>query len=510
MVEPPSQPWRKGGRGRGGSGRPQPRSFRRILPLSACLLLAGCADPADATDPTRPPPPTTDRPNLLLIVTDDQESSSLWAMKRTQELLVSRGLSFTRFYAAMPACCPSRASILTGRHVHNHQVWHNGPDVAGGFLAFHEQGHESATVATWLREAGYRTALVGKYLNFYGEVGPVHVPPGWDEWYAIFGPPIPGERQPYYGYFMNENGEIRRFGNRSEDYVTDVLAGKAVAFMQEAVADGVPFFLFWAPYAPHEPALPAPRHVGLFAGAPLPRLPSFDEADIDDKPPVVREPPLSEREIARMDRLYKLRLESLQAVDEAVESFVQSLEAVGALKNTYILFTSDNGFRFGQHRLPAGKGNLYEEEIRVPLIVRGPDVPLGDTVAALTSNVDLAPTLAELGGAMLSSAVDGVSLVPLLRGAPELARSAVLVERGRHAWAVRSRDHVYMVWPDIIIDGRLSLQREWYNMREDPYQLENEYGTLDPRFRARLEMLAAYMRTCVGGACSQPPGVELP
>ncbi|MDP9363610.1 MAG: sulfatase, partial [Chloroflexota bacterium] len=366
------------------------------------------------------------RPNIVLILLDDLDARSVEAMPNVMSLLRDQGTTFENFFVTTPLCCPSRASILRGQYAHNHGVLRNVKKgrKPGGFPTFLELGREGSTVATWLHDAGYRTALVGKYLNQYPEgAEPGHVPPGWDEWSAE-------ARGQYFNYRLNENGTVVRYGRDPGDYQTDVLAAKATDFVARSAVDDRPFFLYLAPHAPHTPATPAPRHAEAFAGATAPRAPSFNEADVGDKPGWVRAAPaLSADEIAGIDELHRQRSRSLLAVDDMVAALVDALRAGGALDDTYVLLTSDNGFHQGEHRLPGGKGDPYEASIRVPLLVRGPGVAAGGTVGELALNVDLAPTLAELAGATAPGFVDGRSLVPLLAGEPPPAwRRALLVE----------------------------------------------------------------------------------
>jgi arylsulfatase A-like enzyme len=455
------------------------------------VLLLGAACSQDPTSGEQ----VSQWPNLILIVTDDQDVASISHMPKLRTLLMDEGMYFENFFAALPACAPSRASILRGQYVHNHRIWENTPPLSG-FPGFYDLGHEYSTIATWLQDAGYRTALVGKYLNFYGEIGPVHVPPGWDQWFAIFGPPVNGRRQPYFGYFMNLNGEVQQFGEREEDYVTDVLARTATTEIRGAARAGRPFFLYFAPYAPHSPATPAPRHEGTSAGVPAPRPPSFNESDVSDKPPTMQLPPLAADVIERIDALYPQQLESLKAVDDAIETIVQVLKSEKVLENTYILYTSDNGFHMGHHRLQIGKGTMYEEDIRVPLIVRGPNVPTGLVVSDLTSAVDLAPTLADLAGVTPPPFADGRSLVPLLRGESTVWRDGILVEgtptRGSPR-ALRTSRYSYIEWGN----G----DSELYDLLADPFQLDNIYDTADPDLVRRFAEWLTRLRTCVGPAC---------
>jgi len=277
------------------------------------------------------------RPNLLFILTDDQDVGTLRFMPRVQALLAAEGLTFPNTFAVQPLCCPSRASILRGQYPHNTQIVHNAPPV-GGFAKFRDLGHETSTLAVWLRAAGYRTAFFGKYLNGYPTADrPDHVPPGWDEWYGAHEGPVR-----YYNYRMTENGRVVGYGDGPGDYRTDVLTEKAVSFIetrQQGAAQ--PFFLYFSVPAPHAdrpgdgPAIPAPRHRGALADLSAPRPPSFNEADIDDKPSEIQPlPMLTGNQVAEIDEEFRTRVESLLAVDEAVERLVRALSARGELENT--------------------------------------------------------------------------------------------------------------------------------------------------------------------------------
>ncbi len=209
-----------------------------------------------------------------------------------------------------------------------------------------------------------------------------------------------------------------------------MLTEKVVSFIDSAEKnDAQPFFVFFAPSAPHGAnmpmgrATPAPRHAGMFAGVTAPRPPSFNEADVSDKPPAIRNLPLlTDEQIAEIDIEYQTRLESLQAVDEGIERIIATLAARGELENTYLFFTSDNGYHLGQHRFPNGKWEIYDEEIRVPMIVRGPRVPAGVTRNHFVLNIDFAPTIAALAGIHPDHTVDGQSFVPLFDHTPPRPR----------------------------------------------------------------------------------------
>ena len=365
------------------------------------------------------------KPNIIFIITDDLDTASLSQLPRLQSLLADHGVTFANYFVSLALCCPSRASILRGQYAHNTQIFTNAPP-GGGFATFRDLGHEESTIATWLRDAGYRTVLLGKYLNGYPMT--TYVPPGWDEWYAVAG----GVN--YFNYTLNENGQLVRYGSDPEAYLTDVLSAKAAEFIRRTTPSAQPFFMYVAPYAPHQPATPAPRHAETFLGVTAPRTLSFNEQDVSDKPLWVRNTPLrTPVQIAQLDALYRKRLQAMLAVEDLVERLLETLRAVSQLENTYIVFTSDNGFHLGQHRLPAGKNSAYDEDIRVPLLVRGPGVPPGTAVDHLAVNIDLAPTFAALGGTAAPAFVDGRSLLALLRPDPpplENWRKGFLLEAG--------------------------------------------------------------------------------
>lgn len=369
----------------------------------------------------QPPPlvsaqdqPDADRPNIIFIVTDDQIADTIAHMPTLQAELVAKGTSFENAYVTSPVCCPARASILRGQYLHNHKVLTNQRGT-GGYPKFLARGLEKSTVATWVQAAGYRTGLVGKYLNHYPLIDDTtHVPPGWDAWYGWWYKKDKGDFNRYTRFFLNENGTTVRYGVDEPVYMTDVLSEKAVGFVEDAIADDAPFFLYLATIAPHGPATPAPRHANLFNDTPLPTPPSFNEADVSDKPRFVRKKPLlNDAEIAELTLNYRNQLRTLQGVDEMIAALIATLDASGQLENTYIIFTTDNGVHFGTHRLNTKKGTAYTEDVSIPLIVRGPGVPAGSTISRMVSMADFAPTIAQLASANIPRFVDGRSLLPL-------------------------------------------------------------------------------------------------
>ncbi len=531
-----------------------------LLMLALSLLAACEASPTSApvtstTAATQAPPtsqnqssPTTtastsvatasNRPNIVFILTDDMAYTDLEVMPKLKSLISDQGTSFTNYFLNVTLCCPSRTTILRGQYAHNTTIFGNSPP-AGGFEKFYQLGEDKSTVATWLHDAGYRTVLLGKYLNGYPNGASLtYIAPGWDEWYS------PSKGSPYseFNYTLNENGKLVQYDNKPEDYGTDVYGRKAIDFIQRTVKEGKPFFVYLATYAPHGPATPAPRHQNLFADAKLPRPPSFNEEDVSDKPQYTRNRPLlNANQINELEQLYRKRLQSLQAVDEMIANLVDALKATGQLDNTYIFFSSDNGFHLGQHRLLQGKQTAYEEDIRVPLSVRGPGVPAGKVVDQLAGNVDLAPSWAELTGAKAADFVDGRSLVPWLKGnAPTNWRQEFLIQHGDPTsartrrnrnqpaatptpssgtleppdnaeeerrrglpefTAIRTKDYTYVEY----VTG----ERELYDLKADPYELQNIINTAKPGLLKSLAARLAEIRTCKAESCRTADSVPI-
>src|SRR5215207_5238434 len=499
-----------------------------LVLLAACLLV-GCgpsaskgevADVGDGADSgTATSTEPVERPNIILILTDDLAGDDLSYMPNLRSLLIEQGTTFENAFVTDSLCCPSRATILRGQYAHNH-----------GIL-------ENSTLATWLQDAGYRTVLIGKYMNDYEGT---QVPPGWDNWHAVSGN--------YTSHDLSENGKIVSYDPGSF-YMTDVLTDRAVDFIHDPnghvpsfLLPNRPFFMWLGTTAPHQPADPAPRHADALPDVSMPQTPSFDEDDVSDKPAWIRDnPPLDPEQIAYAEDLYRKRLQSMLAVDDMIGRLVDALRKSGELDNTYVFFTSDNGFHFGTHRLSVGKWTAYEEDIRVPLIVRGPGVPKGRTLEHLVLNNDFAPTFADLGGAEIPDFVDGRTLRPLLSDDPPptddwrqafleeaMAESAVapasvteeagprlltgdvqpseevgrasplqkssVKEAGRPALkVVRTQDHLYVEYE--------TGESELYDLEKDPYELDNVYEDADLDQLWRYEGWLKSLRDCAGEDC---------
>ncbi len=393
-----------------------------VVTPSATGTAATSAAPASVTSAV-----AGSRPNIIFINTDDLDMASLPTMPKLKSLLADQGTTCTNFFVNVSLCCPSRSTFLRGQYASHTQVLTNGGD-NGGYERAHAAGIENSTVATWLQAAGYHTGLIGKYLNGYGAsksgAPDTYVPPGWSEWYGATGGVA------YYDYALNENGKIVKYGHSPQDYQTDVVSGKATDFITRAAGNPAPFFLYIAPKAPHGPATPGPKYANAFPDAKAPRPPSYNEQDVSDKPQWVQQLPLlSDKEQAAIDQDYRKRIQTMQSVEDLVENVINTLRTTGRLDNTYIVFSSDNGFMLGEHRDPSGKQVPYEESFRLPLFVRGPGIAAGKTMDQIVGNVDFAPTFAQWGSASVPDFVDGRSFAPLLAGgAADGWRQAFLIE----------------------------------------------------------------------------------
>lgn len=492
----------------------------RLALLVVLLLLGSCAAAAKQA-----------RPNLIVIMTDDQRAELSALMPTVQRELVQKGVTFSEAFTTNALCCPARTSVLRGQYVHNHRVLSNGGP-QGGFPKLYQTGFESSTVATWLQDAGYRTALIGKYLNAYpygplGENPPnyrpprhTYIPPGWTEWFGFIDVPKDIKNSPYnmYGYRVNHNGRVRYYGDGPGDYQTDVLSRQATDFIRRAGGD-TPFFLLLAPTAPHLPTVAAPRHQGTLVGSRAPRSAAFNEDDVTDKPRWLRaQPQLTEADIAELDRTYRGQAEMLLAVDELVKRVLETLEATGDLADTYLIFTTDHGMHMGEHRLGKLKLTPYAAAARIPLLIRGPGVPEGRVLDQLALNIDLTPTLAELAGVVPPDFVDGRSLLSLWSGARTPWRQTSLMEFWSRSslddfevdhpesWVpvpsyrvVRSKRHLYVEYR--YEDG--STEGELYDLTRDPLELTNIYSRADPKLRRAFAERAEQLGTCAGARCRE-------
>ena len=471
------------------------------LLATACLLL--CVATAQAA-----------RPNVVVVETDDQTAQSLQYMPTVLRLIGEQGVTFDNSFVSYSLCCPSRATFLTGQYPHNHGVFDN---VLPYGSYYRLRG--ANTLPVWLKAAGYRTIQVGKYLNGYGSRDPRQVPPGWTDWHAL----ISDFTYRYFDFTMNENGRLRHFPPSAANYQTDVLTRKAVNLIGRAAPGPKPFFMWTTFVAPHfafdeipEPddprgmrtPVPAPRDRNRFAGMPLPITPAFDERDVRDKPATIRvHPSFGSNEERAITENYQQELESLQAVDRGVGRIVEALRRAGQLDNTLLVFTSDNGYFHGEHRLPREKILPYEPSIRVPLLIRGPGVPRGVHRSQLVSNQDLAPTILDAANAQPGLVQDGASLLPLIRH-PRMELGRDLLVEGLYRSlpavtfsALRTRAWFYAEYSN----G----ERELYDLVADPDELVNR--DLDPAYagiEADLAHRLGGLRRCRGTDCLAHPRLE--
>jgi N-acetylglucosamine-6-sulfatase len=448
------------------------------------------------------------RPNIVFVLTDDLSLNLLRFMPHVRAM-ERDGMTFRNYFVSDSLCCPSRASIFTGDLPHDSHVWRNaGRD--GGIFAFDHTGDQQRTFALALQRAGYLTAMVGKYLNRYMQSGAgvprTYVPPGWSEW------DVGGLAYPEFNYSLNENGAVRFYGHAPSDYLTDVLSGRGVKFIEHAADSRRPFFLELAPFAPHSPYTPAPRDANRFAGVHVPRPPNFDV--LPTRPPhwLAGHRRLTAAQIAQLNGVFRRRVQSVQAIDRMLGEVEAALSTERVASKTYIVFSSDNGFHTGEHRLMPGKLTAFDTDIRVPLVVVGPGVPAAKRTNAMAENVDLAETFAAIGGAALDA--DGHSLLPVLNGQhPRDWRDAILIEHHGPAGpldfpdlaphdsgnppayeAIRGNTFLYVEYRTK--HGRHPI--EYYNLRHDPFELHNIARALTAQQLTYLHTELVSLERCHG------------
>ncbi|MFL5846240.1 MAG: sulfatase [Solirubrobacteraceae bacterium] len=470
-----------------------------LVVLTAALALPAVA-PAAKAKPKR---------NVVVVMTDDQDFRSMFTMPKTVKLIGDQGTTFDNAVVSFPLCCPSRATYYTGQYAHNHDVtWNFFP--TGGYYKF----DQSEVLPLWLQRAGYRTIHIGKYLNETDERDATEIPNGWTDYMGGVDP----STYDYYGYTLNINGKLKTYGRDPKDYSTDVYAGLASSAIHRSVKLHKPFFLNVAPNAPHTvsvassarmegtPAVPAPRDANVFANTPLPNWPNFDEADISDKPPALGllPYPMPQADIDSLTRHYRGRMGSLLAVDDMVARIVKTLKREHVYANTDIIFTSDNGWILGEHRLrdPVTEDHFasgvkffpFEGSAHVPLLASGPDFPKGRSVEGAVVNTDLAATIVDIANAKAKLPADGRSLLPVARKPSLVARRGVLLEtfvNPRNAppyKAIRTGRYRY----DLQDDG----VEELYDLKVDPWELTSFHN--DPRYAEIKAILAAKLKQLVG------------
>jgi N-acetylglucosamine-6-sulfatase len=519
--------WRKSagetaaaGRGRPsaspGRGRRSAGTARRAVPPAAVLALlatAVAALPGSGADTAEAKKKST-RPNVVVVMSDDQTVESMRVMDNVNSRLAQFGVTFANSFASFPLCCPSRATFLTGQYSHNHGTMGNGPP-EGGFDKFNAD-HGGNTLPGWLQRDGYFTAEVGKYLNGYGTAAnQSFVPEGWTEWYGAA-----GNTQRVYDYALNENGTLVSYGEAATDFKQDVITARAVELINRRAPGDQPFFLnvnYTAPHSGGNPstnppancngtAQPAPRHATARDSEALPQPPSFNEADLSDKPADIQNrDPITADERNDLTRRYRCRLESILSVDEGVGSIVDALRAQRELGDTLIIYTSDNGFFSGEHRVQNGKTRHYEPSSRVPLVMRGPGVPEGKTVRELAVNADIARTVLDAAGTSPGLNLDGRSLLDLAEEPKRELGREILIETTTYT-AIRNARFKYVEHSAGVSAGAVEL----YDLRNDPFELQSQHA--NPAFAPLREQLAARLaalRDCAGDGCRTKPRLKL-
>ena len=504
------------------------------------------------------------RPNILVVMTDDMATADLAQLPNVKRLLAAKGTTFTNAVDTFPLCCPSRATFITGQYAHNHGV-------IGNFWPHGWYGMKDRRniLPAWMHKAGYRTALIGKWLNGYG-ARDAHgeIPAGFTTWRGL----LDVSAYDYYNFIMNADGKLRSWGDRdfaeklvrfgkiqtlpnptgiggilgkltevfgpapytywgaekARDYSPDVTGAMTEQLVAAERSSKQPFFIWWSPAAPHREDVattlmkrpgpdprPAPRYAERVKKLRLPKGPNFNEADFSDKPTNMREsaPVLSDADIAQLELDYQGRIGSLLAVDDHVGKLVKTLTATDQLKNTTIVFLSDNGWLQGQHRIPGDKFLPYEDSVKIPLVIRGPGVPAGKTIAGQVSNIDFAPTLVDLANGAAGRTMDGTSLLPVAQGRKraggvvELEAPAPLFENRNvpaNQWdrpykGVRTDRYTYVVYTE-------TGDEELYDRKTDPAQLNSVAA--DPAYAALKAQLVQKMNkldTCAGKSCRVAP-----
>jgi N-acetylglucosamine-6-sulfatase len=467
------------------------------------------ARPHAGGQPTRRLVDSSTHPNIVFVLTDDLSMNLLQYMPNVQTM-ERQGLTFNDYFVSDSLCCPSRASIFTGNFPHDTGIFGN-VGKHGGFDQFYIRGEQQHTFAVALHQAGYRTAMMGKFLNGYmsrrgrAAVAPAtYVPPGWDRW------DVAGWGYPEFDYVLNENRALQSYGDQPSDYLTDVLAGKAVDFIDSSAAQHRPFFLEVAPFAPHRPYTPAPRNRADFPGLKAPEEPSFNALPANPPRWLAGHPPLTADQIAHIDRSYRKRAQAVEAVDAMIGQIQGALIANGIQGNTYVVFSSDNGLHTGEYRLMPGKMTAFDTDIHVPLIVTGPGVPAGRSTDAIAENIDLAKTFASIGGTEVPS--DGHSMLPLLHGIEPLDwRNAVLIEHRHPSPTVADPDfqsavsgnpptYEAMRTHDLLYVEYADGERELYDLRADPFELNNLAPYSSPAQLADFHAALVAIEQCHGGA----------
>jgi N-acetylglucosamine-6-sulfatase len=495
--------------GRKGSGG------RLACAAAALSFAAVAAAPAAAAPP----------PNIVMIIADDLDTNvwntalNLGYLPQIQARMIGKGTTFNNTFAALAVCCPSRVTYLTGQYPHNHGVLRNGGP-RGGFANFTSDDN---TLAVWLQRAGYRTGLIGKYLNNYSlDNGRIYVPPGWDNWQAL-----PEVRQ--FNYNLYDNNAVRRFGASPDDYQTDVVARLAQQFIR--TPDARPFFLTLTPTVPHyegesddggRTITPAPRHADTPLISPIPpeSARAYNEANMKDKPAWMRDLPPADTQLMRSG--YNSKVAAMRAFDDLVGQVLQALQDINADAKTLVIISSDNGYQYGTHRRTA-KTDLYEESIRLPMVIHAPGQTQPRVTDEWVMNTDWAATIADYAGVKPRRELDGRSLRGLVDGSiGATGRRSILVEHPSAGGTgdvppyamIRSKNPALtldasgrkaMVFAQTLNSkGTLITDEELYDLQEDPDQFKSLHKSPDATRLTQKNNLANQLfqlKSCIGAAC---------
>ena len=443
--------------------------------------------------------------NVVLLLADDLDWPLFDGVPRLSEFM-DQGTTLTNFVVTESLCCPSRSSIMRGQYVHNHKVISNIPQTGGGWQTFYDLGRQKDCLPVWLSEAGITTSHFGKYLNGFPsrKQKPTYTPPGWANFVSTTRGKV---AYTGYNYTLNTNGTLQKYGNQPTDFLEDVLTAKTNEWLETATD---PFYLEFSSYLPHSPAPAAPRFTGTRAGSQAPRLPNYNAFGIYEPAWLKSQPKLGPKQQSNLDLLWTRRLESAESMADSFHAIMAQLETTGHLDDTLVIITSDNGYHVGSHRIPSGKHTPYREDSVVPAIFIGPGIAKGVTIDAMTSTIDLAPTITAIQGAATPTWLDGRNLMPLLLD-PENApwRTGVLTENmapttpddpdysGFEAPkydAVRTQDYLY-------VDYGRKQGAALYNLQTDPYEINNVIRSTDQTIVRQLAAQAKALARCSGESC---------
>ena len=498
---------------------------------AASIDLPGAATTEPTTTPaTEPVTPTTEPAvdpivsttgalpgitNVVFVLADDLDWNLFQQVPRLAALQ-DKGMTFTNHTVTDSLCCPSRTSILRGQYIHNHDVVSNLSKTGGGWPVFRDKGWHTDCLPTWLQSAGVETALFGKYLNEYPATqrpaDARYVPPGWDTWGV---PTSRGDSYTGYDYTLNSNGRLVRYGKKPTDFLNDVITTKATDFIRTA-PDG--FFAMLSTYNPHKPAPVATRNKETHQATVAPRTPNYNQYGANEPSWLQAIPAIKPWKQAKLDSLWRQRAQSAESVADSVDAVLATLAETGRADNTLVVVTSDNGYHVGTHRLTKGKRTAFREDTVVPMVVIGPGVTPGTRIDAMTSTIDLAPTFTSILGAQAPAWVDGRSITEIIatEQVPATWRQATISESlgtsgpgdpdyqpqaPPQYTSLRTPDWLFVVYRD----G----ERELYDLKADPFEMNNIIATADTRLVADLYSQLQALRYCAGDTCRTADAIVL-